>query len=101
MRSGRRDHLYLARGQGVSQVRWRHRVGDQVVGGAQLRHLGKEPAAELGRVGEDHHAGPRARSSPASWRPRRGYGSGSAALLETALMMAKLKPENTLRFAWW
>jgi hypothetical protein len=28
-------------------------------------------------------------------------GSGSAALLETALMMAKLKPENTLRFAWW
>jgi len=28
-------------------------------------------------------------------------GSGSAALLETALLMAKLKPENTLRFAWW
>ena len=28
-------------------------------------------------------------------------GSGSAALLETALMMAKLKPENTLRFAFW
>jgi len=28
-------------------------------------------------------------------------GSGSAALLETALMMAKLKPENTIRFAWW
>jgi Peptidase family M28 len=28
-------------------------------------------------------------------------GSGSAALLETALMMAKLEPENTLRFAWW
>jgi Zn-dependent M28 family amino/carboxypeptidase len=28
-------------------------------------------------------------------------GSGSAALLETALMMAKLKPENSLRFAWW
>ena len=28
-------------------------------------------------------------------------GSGSAALLETALTMAKLKPENTLRFAWW
>jgi Zn-dependent M28 family amino/carboxypeptidase len=28
-------------------------------------------------------------------------GSGAAALLETALMMAKLKPENTLRFAWW
>jgi Zn-dependent M28 family amino/carboxypeptidase len=28
-------------------------------------------------------------------------GSGSAALLETALMMAKLRPENTLRFAWW
>ena len=28
-------------------------------------------------------------------------GSGSAALLETALMMAKLKPENTVRFAWW
>jgi Zn-dependent M28 family amino/carboxypeptidase len=28
-------------------------------------------------------------------------GSGSAALLETALMMAKAKPENTLRFAWW
>jgi Zn-dependent M28 family amino/carboxypeptidase len=28
-------------------------------------------------------------------------GSGSAALLETALMMAKLKPENTLRFGWW
>ncbi len=28
-------------------------------------------------------------------------GSGSAALLETALMMAKLKPQNTLRFAWW
>ena len=26
-------------------------------------------------------------------------GSGSAALLETALLMAKLKPENTLRFA--
>ena len=28
-------------------------------------------------------------------------GSGSAALLETALMIAKLKPQNTLRFAWW
>ena len=28
-------------------------------------------------------------------------GSGSAALLETALMMAKLHPENTIRFAWW
>ncbi len=28
-------------------------------------------------------------------------GSGSAALLETALLMAKLQPENTLRFAWW
>ena len=28
-------------------------------------------------------------------------GSGSAALLETALQMAKVKPENTLRFAWW
>lgn len=28
-------------------------------------------------------------------------GSGSAALLETALKMAKLHPENTLRFAWW
>ncbi len=28
-------------------------------------------------------------------------GSGSAALLETALKMAKLKPQNTLRFAWW
>jgi hypothetical protein len=28
-------------------------------------------------------------------------GSGSAALLETALLMANLKPENTLRFAWW
>jgi Zn-dependent M28 family amino/carboxypeptidase len=28
-------------------------------------------------------------------------GSGSAALLETALMMANMKPQNTLRFAWW
>jgi Zn-dependent M28 family amino/carboxypeptidase len=28
-------------------------------------------------------------------------GSGSAALLETALMMANLKPQNTVRFAWW
>jgi Zn-dependent M28 family amino/carboxypeptidase len=28
-------------------------------------------------------------------------GSGSAALLETALMMAKVNPQNTLRFAWW
>ena len=28
-------------------------------------------------------------------------GSGSAALLETALKMANLNPENTLRFAWW
>ena len=28
-------------------------------------------------------------------------GSGSAALLETALMMANLNPENTMRFAWW
>jgi Zn-dependent M28 family amino/carboxypeptidase len=28
-------------------------------------------------------------------------GSGSAALLETALMMAELEPQNTLRFAWW
>ena len=28
-------------------------------------------------------------------------GSGSAALLETALMMANINPENTLRFAWW
>ena len=28
-------------------------------------------------------------------------GSGSAALLETALMMANTKPENTIRFAWW
>jgi Zn-dependent M28 family amino/carboxypeptidase len=28
-------------------------------------------------------------------------GSGSAALLETALMMANTNPENTIRFAWW
>ncbi|MFN2374762.1 MAG: M28 family peptidase, partial [Cyclonatronaceae bacterium] len=28
-------------------------------------------------------------------------GSGSAAILETALQMAKIKPENTVRFAWW
>jgi Zn-dependent M28 family amino/carboxypeptidase len=28
-------------------------------------------------------------------------GSGSAALLETALQMAKVKPQNTVRFAWW
>ncbi len=28
-------------------------------------------------------------------------GSGSAALLETALLMANLQPQNTLRFAWW
>ena len=28
-------------------------------------------------------------------------GSGSAALLETALMMARSEPENTLRFGWW
>ena len=28
-------------------------------------------------------------------------GSGSAALLETALAMANLNPENTLRFGWW
>ncbi|WP_206340113.1 M20/M25/M40 family metallo-hydrolase [Blastococcus litoris] len=28
-------------------------------------------------------------------------GSGSAAILETALMMANTKPENTLRFGWW
>lgn len=28
-------------------------------------------------------------------------GSGSAALLETAVQMAKVKPENTVRFAWW
>ena len=28
-------------------------------------------------------------------------GSGSAALLETALLMANINPENTLRFAWW
>jgi Peptidase family M28/PA domain len=28
-------------------------------------------------------------------------GSGSAALLETALMMANVKPQNTVRFAWW
>ena len=28
-------------------------------------------------------------------------GSGSAALLETAVQMAKVKPANTVRFAWW
>ena len=28
-------------------------------------------------------------------------GSGSAAILETALMMANSNPENTIRFAWW
>ena len=28
-------------------------------------------------------------------------GSGSAAILEVALKMAKLKPQNTVRFAWW
>jgi Zn-dependent M28 family amino/carboxypeptidase len=28
-------------------------------------------------------------------------GSGSAALLETALLMAKSKPQNTIRFGWW
>ena len=28
-------------------------------------------------------------------------GSGSAALLETAIQMAKVKPPNTVRFAWW
>jgi len=28
-------------------------------------------------------------------------GSGSAAILEVAVQMAKVKPQNTLRFAWW
>jgi len=28
-------------------------------------------------------------------------GSGSAAILETAVQMAKVKPQNTVRFAWW
>ncbi|GIF44119.1 M28 family metallopeptidase [Actinoplanes xinjiangensis] len=28
-------------------------------------------------------------------------GSGSAAILETALTLAKTKPQNTVRFAWW
>lgn len=28
-------------------------------------------------------------------------GSGSGALLETAIQMAKVKPTNTVRFAWW
>ena len=28
-------------------------------------------------------------------------GSGSAALLETAIQMSKVKPNNTVRFAWW
>ncbi|WP_433830334.1 M28 family metallopeptidase [Actinoplanes sp. CA-015351] len=28
-------------------------------------------------------------------------GSGSAAILETALQLAKVKPQNTIRFAWW
>ncbi|MFN1834952.1 M28 family peptidase [Balneola sp. MJW-20] len=28
-------------------------------------------------------------------------GSGSAAVLETALQMAKVRPQNSLRFAWW
>jgi Zn-dependent M28 family amino/carboxypeptidase len=28
-------------------------------------------------------------------------GSGSAALLETALNMAKVRPQNTVRFGWW
>jgi Zn-dependent M28 family amino/carboxypeptidase len=28
-------------------------------------------------------------------------GSGSAALLEIALMMAKVRPQNTMRFGWW
>ena len=28
-------------------------------------------------------------------------GSGSAAILETAIQMAKMKPTNTVRFAWW
>ena len=28
-------------------------------------------------------------------------GSGSAALLETAIQMRKVKPRNTVRFAWW
>ena len=28
-------------------------------------------------------------------------GSGSAAVLETAILMAKVAPTNTLRFAWW
>jgi Zn-dependent M28 family amino/carboxypeptidase len=28
-------------------------------------------------------------------------GSGSAAILETALMMANVHPQNTIRFAWW
>ncbi len=28
-------------------------------------------------------------------------GSGSAALLETAMQMSKVKPVNTVRFAWW
>ena len=28
-------------------------------------------------------------------------GSGSAAILEAAVQMAKVKPHNTVRFAWW
>ena len=58
--------------------------------------------AEL--AGQEHEQRRDGRSAP-RLRPEgpgiNDNGSGSAAILETALMLAKVKPENTVRFAWW
>ena len=57
--------------------------------------------AELPGTNDDNGDGRGASDSVTAGPGINDNGSGSAALLETALMMAKVKPENTVRFAWW
>ena len=78
-------------------------------GGLDCTHRSDRAGDSRGR--ERHRRAPGGTPTTSSWPARTSTpydgpgindnGSGSAAILETALMMAKVKPENTIRFAWW
>ena len=81
LRPGRRAHINVAPPESRPQV--------NVI--AELPGVNNDNVVMAGAHLDSVQAGPGINDN----------GSGSAALLEVAQQLAKIKPQNTLRFAWW
>jgi len=73
----------------VTETFWEPRSTENII--AESRHGRRDNVVMAGAHLDGVTAGPGINDN----------GSGSAALLETALAMARIRPPNQLRFAWW